>query len=199
MGFRAVYTVGEQVGHLFYVRDAEDYISPCGSYKRRRCVFKCRCGNEFVAVDANARSKNTRGCGQCSFSKPTRKEPGEAARYELYGTYQNNAKRAVKPKEFALSYEDFKTLTAANCVYCGATPANQYRWADKARSRTGGCIYNGIDRQDPDKGYVQGNCVTCCWACNNAKAQMTVDEFLAWVDRVQQHQRHLHGPSQERV
>lgn len=43
---------------------------------------------------------------------------------------------------------------------------------------------NGIDRVDNTLGYVEGNVVTACRRCNVAKNDMSVAEFLAWVNRI---------------
>jgi hypothetical protein len=35
-----------------------------------------------------------------------------------------------------------------------------------------------IDRVDSSKGYVRGNVVWCCWACNSGKSDFTVNKYL---------------------
>jgi hypothetical protein len=47
---------------------------------------------------------------------------------------------------------------------------------------------NGVDRKDNAVGYTLENSVPCCATCNFAKRQMTVAEFIAWVDRVHAYQ-----------
>jgi hypothetical protein len=51
----------------------------------------------------------------------------------------------------------------------------------------GDFVYNGIDRIDSSIGYVEGNIVPCCKACNMAKNTMGQDEFMLWVERVYNH------------
>jgi len=43
---------------------------------------------------------------------------------------------------------------------------------------------NGIDRQDNAKGYIPGNCVSCCRICNYAKHALTLEEFKSWIQRL---------------
>lgn len=44
--------------------------------------------------------------------------------------------------------------------------------------------YNGLDRVDPSRGYATDNVVPACIVCNRAKADMSREEFHAWVGRV---------------
>jgi len=43
-------------------------------------------------------------------------------------------------------------------------------------------------------GYTSENVVPCCWICNNAKKNLSYDEFRKWITRVALHQQMiLHG------
>lgn len=44
--------------------------------------------------------------------------------------------------------------------------------------------YNGIDRMDNSKGYVDGNVLPCCSICNHAKHVMNYDDFISWINRI---------------
>ena len=85
--------------------------------------------------------------------------------------------------EFTLDLACFKTLVTSTCHYCGAEPR---RLADHVLKRM---PLNGIDRVDNTIGYTKSNCVTCCSSCNFLKHNMNIDEFLAWVKRVQEYQK----------
>ncbi len=50
-------------------------------------------------------------------------------------------------------------------------------------------IYNGIDRIDSSKGYIQGNVVTCCRTCNVAKMDMDYKEFINHITKIYNHIR----------
>lgn len=45
----------------------------------------------------------------------------------------------------------------------------------------------GIDRLNNDKGYTVENIVSCCSICNKAKSNLTMEEFLAWIERIKIH------------
>jgi 5-methylcytosine-specific restriction endonuclease McrA len=96
--------------------------------------------------------------------------------------YQYSAKK--RGYEFALTEEQFKELTQQNCFYCGIEPKRlKYKNGNHCFKRSK-YIYNGIDRRDNSKGYIVENCVACCRVCNIAKSQMTVDEFILWIQRL---------------
>jgi 5-methylcytosine-specific restriction endonuclease McrA len=48
-------------------------------------------------------------------------------------------------------------------------------------------IYNGIDRIDNERGYLPDNAVPCCKRCNQAKADMAIDEFKGWLSDIMKH------------
>lgn len=89
----------------------------------------------------------------------------------LYNSYKRNC-ATLRRRSFKLTFEEFKQLVLGNCHYCGIA-------AHKA-SRG----FNGIDRTNNDKGYVNANCVSSCWPCNLAKGTMSYAAFIAWIDRV---------------
>jgi hypothetical protein len=94
-----------------------------------------------------------------------RRNPMQAS----WTNYVGSARR--RGIEFALTRERFEQLIACDCEYCGAAPAP----------------LNGIDRVDNGFGYIEGNVVTACRACNVAKQTMSVDQFIAWAKRVIAH------------
>ena len=82
--------------------------------------------------------------------------------------------------EFALSKRYVYHLHKQPCCYCGTLLSN----CCEEKNRKYQYFYNGIDRIDNGKGYVEGNVQTCCFQCNRAKNHLTTDEFLAWIDKI---------------
>lgn len=110
-----------------------------------------------------------------------RKQYGEAVFNSIYASY---VKRATeKNLQFELTKEMFKILTKGKCFYCGCEP-NQIRINKTAY---GNYIYNGIDRIDSSKGYIESNVVSCCGRCNLSKKDYSQQDFLLWIDRVYNH------------
>jgi len=84
-------------------------------------------------------------------------------------------KKRAKKKEigFELIKEQFDFLTSQACIYCG-------EYSDEKD-------YCGIDRVDPNKGYIIENCVPCCKTCNYFKRLMSKEEFLNKVRKIYEH------------
>jgi hypothetical protein len=143
-------------------------------------LCKCDCGNEKIVKGYHLRAKHVVSCG--CYGEERKKRPfGESCKEQVYKTYKHSAK--IKGFEFLLSEEYFFKLTSDNCFYCGESPSN----INKNTFNNGDYVYNGIDRVDSSKGYIEGNVVPCCKTCNYAKRRMASKDFLDWVERVYNH------------
>lgn len=87
-----------------------------------------------------------------------------------FSTYRRDAKR--RGIEFSITPELFKSKWGKPCFYCG-----------------GDISLIGLDRVNNDLGYVDGNVVSCCRACNAMKSAMGVGEFYDRCDRVVIHRQ----------
>ena len=100
--------------------------------------------------------------------------------------YVDNAKR--RGIEWRLTDEEFLAVASLRCHYCGSPPRRftRNRWSN--RKAIGAVeseeVLNGIDRLNPEKGYVLSNCVACCSKCNRAKMDMGVNELLEHVKQI---------------
>jgi hypothetical protein len=152
--------------------------------------YLCDCGNEKIIVMSRLRlsSGKYKSCGCLSkgngFKKGSiphnRKEPGHSGLSKLFNQYKTQAKR--RDIEFQLTREDVSNITSQNCTYCGVEPSR--KCVPNNHTPYGEYTYNGIDRVDNTKGYIEGNCTPCCFTCNSAKRDMTLKDFLEWVSRV---------------
>lgn len=107
--------------------------------------------------------------------KPERSLQGTLLRY-----YKRNARN--RKIEFALSKAEFMSMTFSPCYYCKAVDSMIISTKYGASYR-----HNGIDRLNNKNGYSIENCVTCCRMCNNAKNDMTIEEFKEWIIRLSGH------------
>ena len=109
---------------------------------------------------------------------------GEAAFRALLYSYKQNARN--RKLVFELSEEKFRELTSCGCYYCGNPPSNIKKPSAyyALGVDTGSYIYNGIDRVDNTKGYIEDNCVSCCLTCNYMKQETAQEEFLKDVERI---------------
>jgi hypothetical protein len=163
--------------------------------------LQCDCGTKFAARSRELAKGHTQSCG-CLQKEiaalnggSNRLAFGEASMNELFASYIKSS--TGRNYEWGLSKEEFKKLVTGNCVYCGILP-NKERKPNKGVY--GGFMYTGIDRIDNNIGYIKGNVVSCCWDCNRAKGSLTVEEFLAWIKRIEEYKaarsaRFEHGES----
>ena len=107
--------------------------------------------------------------------KPKRRKAGVGARNCVWDRYMRAAR--ARKFEWRLSKDQFNFLTAQPCHYCGLPPSMV------CERKTGDFIYSGIDRKNPNRGYLWDNVVSCCKICNRAKGIFPYREFLDWLDR----------------
>jgi len=153
-----------------------------GTYRAIR--LRCDCGNEYTILTLNIHNTNSCGCLRREQVAKRSREfnqkktvHGRSARSNVLNRYRANAQRRGYAWEIE---DDFDRLTSLPCFYCGCAPSK----TEPARRGFGDFIYNGIDRVDNTKGYIPGNVVPCCQACNSAKGVMSLTEFETWLDQV---------------
>ena len=69
------------------------------------------------------------------------------------------------------------------CYYCGRRWSNAITFKTQ-RYGSYSVQYNGLDRLDVTRGYHMDNVVACCWDCNRARGDRSMDEFKAWIERI---------------
>jgi cytidyltransferase-like protein len=158
-------------------------IKTSDRYRRHwKCI--CKCGNITWVRPTAIIANTTKSCG-CNKGHGHKIEYGLASKRRVFRRYNRDAGK--HNREFALSFEQFIDLCSKDCFYCGGEPSN----IQEADANNGHFIYNGIDRVDNDVGYIEGNCVPCCFLCNSAKKTFNKDVFLNWVSDVHFHQKSL--------
>lgn len=142
------------------------------------------CGDETWKF-SNTFSKLKWGCKLC-YDKSMRSYDETPAIKRAYISLKSNAKAAHRNYEVEITQDEFYEIAKQDCNYCGDPPVEK-----RGPKEWNPSIYlNGIDRVDNNKGYVKGNCVACCKQCNRAKDIMSVDEFYAWIDKVNKWKQH---------
>lgn len=175
--------IGQKFGRLFVIAPTtKPLISKYSHDKVSWWAAKCECGTVKAYPGPRLKRGDIASCGCFS----GRKKPlGESAKWACFTWYRGNAKR--RKIAFALSLEQFLSITGAPCAYCGilwSTRFPHYNRANGVPKYHGAYQRNGIDRINSTVGYIPTNCVPCCKTCNFAKAEMSVDEFKAWIIRV---------------
>lgn len=154
----------------------------CGLDGRSRSKYKCQCdcGNIREIQGNCLTTGNSQSCG-CKRADNLREQKQLRPFEWLFNLLKASSSRRGFP--FSLIYEDFLIFTEEKeCNYCGS-PVN---WCAYSQNRnTRGYGYN-LDRKDSSMGYSLDNVVVCCGVCNQAKNDLTVEEFKNWITSVSQ-------------
>lgn len=165
MGRKAIDITGNKYGNLLVIKK---------SHSVRKGMYwecKCECGEICYATQTDLNRGRRNFCKNCGTIKSH-----DSILNDLYVRYKKGSiKRGY---QFDLSISDFKKLISSNCYYCGIEP-KQKHYKNGMRY---GLIYNGIDRQNNNFGYILENCVPCCKFCNFAKSRFNEKEFIEWLN-----------------
>jgi hypothetical protein len=189
---KSVVSTGSRFGCWTVIEETE----PKRHTKRiHRMVFcRCDCGLERTLQLQNLVQGRSKQCRSCAAKNRTyeHKIVGDGVnRLQAYKGYERGAKK--RGLSFEITLERFSYLASQNCHYCGALPSNSFELKFAVGERAGlpradsPFIYNGVDRLQNAEGYVEGNCVPCCYECNKAKWDRDENDFLLWIERVHNH------------
>lgn len=110
-------------------------------------------------------------------------EKGEASFNRRFKRYIDRCK--LHGTIFSLTKEEFKHICEQDCCYCGQPPTSISSLNHKKLNGQWAC--NTLDRVSSKLGYVRGNVVPCCMACNTMKSDMDVEKFIAKVWQIAKH------------
>lgn len=188
--------IGQKFGRLKVesIEESKYYTTKKGYKKeRKRVKVLCNCGTVKIVDINNLKNGNTKSCG-CLKEEilPEARKKGHKNREVDHSPIKRqfrNYKYTASKKGyiFNINFDTFLELVKQNCSYCGITPNLKVTNETKSKSEQ----INGIDRLDPELGYVEGNIVSCCSDCNYAKRRMSVDRFLEFINRVYNHQQKI--------
>ena len=107
------------------------------------------------------------------------KENNEKKKQDINQHYKNY-QRVAKDKNlnFNLTLDYFIELVKKPCFYCNLIQ-------DKG--------FNGIDRKDCTKGYIEEFCVSCCEICNFIKGSLNDEVFIKRVEHILTYQNYIKG------
>ena len=99
---------GEQVGNAIYLHDVN------GAIKRRQAMFKCVCGNNFIAQVYKVKTFETQSCG-CLHKKATSEANSRhnLKNHKLYGVWSSMKARCYNPNT-----TQFKDYGAKGVIVC---------------------------------------------------------------------------------
>jgi hypothetical protein len=150
-----------------------------------RWLCKCSCGNQKEIQIR--RSNPSQSCGCLQRERITKYIGIPPAFNDLFARNRCLARR--RGLEFLLNNKFCYDEMRKPCYWCGAEPFAIFKSGHKNTVIN----YTGLDRRDPNLGYVESNVRPCCAPCNIAKGTMTEDEFRSWIHRIFKHQESLNG------
>jgi hypothetical protein len=173
---------GMVFGRLTVIKLSEIRIRKSNGKNGFFYLCKCSCGKERTIDKQSLVGKDTQSCG-CQrnerMAKAHRKPFGMASAHSVY---QFVVRRAKKHKSKLLNFKEFYIIAKQKCYYCGQEPSQKFTSHDSHFYGT--FIYNGLDRVDSTKGYEKENVVPCCKRCNQAKNDMTLNDFLTHIKKI---------------
>jgi hypothetical protein len=140
-----------------------------------RSLCLCDCGKECFAFNENLRAGNKVTCG-CRIDL---QNPDSEWIRVLHQVKHSAKSRHLK---MDLSLGQVKYLGLLPCFYCGLVGSNTTNPPKRGRAGRVALKYNGIDQVVPRIGYHHGNVLPCCFFCNRAKGNVSLSDFLPWVN-----------------
>lgn len=93
-----------------------------------------------------------------------------------------------------IDLQTFYSISQLPCYYCDTMGSNCYNvyLKDKKASQNARdnayFYYNGLDRINSSRRHEIDNVVPCCKYCNNAKKNMSLEDFKKWILRIKKYQ-----------
>jgi len=156
---------------------------------------KCDCGNE-LEVDANRLNRKLRqSCGCLSLENSLINIKKAHQINTIYSPTISTARSSWRnylnmDRQCTLTFEQWYDVCQKNCHYCGIEPSNTFNvFVGKIRASSraineGNFCYNGLDRIDSSKHHSIDNIVACCWVCNRAKHNRSVEDFIIHISSI---------------
>ena len=178
---------GQKFGRLIVVGFSH-YQLKTGKQKGRKLIWNCLCdcGSAKKVENSNLIAGSVQSCGCVAKERLKKLHEGNIKDDIAFEYVLREYIRSAKDRgyEFSLTHKQFRSLTQQNCFYCGVEPKQIKNKNGSHIFKRSNYIYNGVDRKDNNRGYTLENCVPCCRICNIAKAEMSIDVFLLWINRV---------------
>lgn len=182
-----------KIYNSWYVLGPSKKQEHTGLYWTAQCV---ECFDVYDVAGSNIRNGLSKRCSNCGCKNgastrtgivKTKMTPKESAEHYLLKNIRRDGRK--RGWNWELSKDEFLNLIYKKCSYCGRPPqqsSNPLANHGLLQKRAVEAIitWNGIDRIDSSKGYVQGNVATCCHTCNKMKSNLSLEEFHNHIKRL---------------
>lgn len=172
------------VGHKFWRLTP---IKPTTKRAGKSIIWlcKCDCGVQKEISASDFVSGKTKSCGCLLREQKPKSYNPDRFRSLAEDIYMDNIIRRTKKSNLELpeiTLEDWIILCQKPCSYCGEEPSNSRK--DPISDYI--FKYNGLDRIDPSLSYKKSNVVPCCRICNTIKFDLTFNEFVKKLIKINQ-------------
>lgn len=180
---RIDYKPNEMIGEAYYLYDVSNTI------KRRQAMFKCKCGNKFIAQIYKVKIGETKSCG-CIQAKAARESNSThgMTKHPLYGIW-----KGIKSRCYNVNNKAYKNYGGRGVVVCN-------EWRDDFMSFYFWAISSGykkgfqIDKDVKGDGLLY-SANTCTWVTpkvnsNNRRTNVYIQynnesrTISQWADKV---------------
>lgn len=164
----------------------------------------CDCGKHCLVLPREARAGHTISCGHFRKDVSRYKAGLLHKKVRKYDPYISTARAVWQTYYKECEFDIFLQLTQQHCYYCNRAPYRTYNVGNAYggsafQMENGNFTYNGLDRVDRNKGHTKDNVVPCCLECNQAKNDLTVNEFIDHIERMYKHTRRLRHVSHDHM
>jgi len=167
---------GQKIGKLLVLHRDTTKI---GKGVSSHWICQCDCGNiKSISKHSFDHGAKSCGCLQKESAMNLAIPNAGADRKSWINKYKRRAKD--NGVEFSLTDEQFYDICSKRCFYCNVEPSLKSH-GYKTKKDVGKYLANGIDRKDPNIGYVFENCLPCCKICNFMKTNKSLELFLAKI------------------
>lgn len=164
---------GQKFGRLLVV----GFYDIHKGYSRWICL--CDCGKKVIRARGHLRTGNTKSCG--CLNKETLSNIAKNNHLRPYEARYRSLRRHAELRGLScdITYEEYLSFANKPCFYCGdriempgiGRPDQRY----------------SLDRVNNYFGYQLDNLVSCCWKCNQAKHDMSQQDFIDMCRKVVDH------------
>lgn len=158
-------------------------LSKIGLERGSFWLCTCDCGKSRSVSRHSLVNHGTKSCGCLQKKKAAGSALPDALADKNYWLSKYKKRAKTTKIEFLLSNEEFYSICSKNCFYCGDAPETKNHGYIRKYQKE---VYqaNGIDRVNPNIGYVNDNCVPCCHVCNFMKTNKTQEDFINKVLKI---------------
>lgn len=148
----------QRYGKLVTIKEVDPYIPPSNSYKKRRYLCKCDCGNETIVNITSLRSGNTKSCG-CVNSERLVKQNKENALYNGYSQHKHFSRwRGMIERCYYPKHKDYHNYGGRGIKVCDKWkdhPKAFIDWIENESNYEDGLT---LDRINVNGNYEPDNC-----------------------------------------